>query len=392
MKIEKYDATFVGNGVTAPSMFYEYYKNGNGKYLLLVEPDENRAAITKGVKTANLIVPKQPKLHNRFSAVYQETTALVRSSEIKLKEFLGYSHAYIGKSNTGIRIGSEDEMEILRKLGISKTTDKETVDAGLAFAKRYLGTGINKDCVFPYNEHTWDAQAYLKKYAELTNVPDRKSVKEVKFYSSEKDVLIEVVHFDGTTELVATEKLFVCKGVGNIEFENTIIFQLKRQGDQYHDHGISLNMDFNIVTYYKSFYPSAEIYPLKLSSIIIPETGICFTNEQNNNYSLLYDTNSHLKPADSFDVNKLTEKMPLTRDQLQQSYPSLNAFPIKEHMCTMTLHPKATGDGYKRHFNFIHSQSVCRNIHYVNLPYFTVIRTALEALPKNTNDFIWKRK
>lgn len=382
--MKQFDAIFLGNGATAPALLYHFLKQSNwkGKFLLINERKSPMGAIAKGVKVVNPIVPKMRRIRNRQLEDYKQIALMVRASETYLKELYESSPLFRGDSDTGFRLCRDlEEFETLQELkGIAKKQDHRMIDSVANFSMQSFGDTINKNLLFPYSEKIWNISIYHAIMASKINDKHIKLAESVEFEKTDSDGITMLVKYpDNKDQRFKASKIFVCKGIGNIEFERDVKLKISNDEERY--------LSFEILKYYKCIYPSVGLIPSNLSSIFLPQRGLCITNEQNNQLSYLHNTNNTICPLNSFDASSLTEDLQAERNTLRNQYPLLSQNCLDDFMCAMTVDSAAYSDNYEKHFQFVRSNSILPHIHYINLPYFTVIGTALTYLP-TLKDFI----
>jgi hypothetical protein len=380
--MDKFDAVFLGNGATAVAVMYHYWKksNGEGKYLLIAEAGDPQGALLKGVKTVNLIVPKLPELYAAKRDKYQTIVTSLRGAASSLEQIFEARPAYSNGSATGFRVcRSKEELHILQSLqGTGGSTDDSLAEAAADFVARAMGHKIDKDMLFPYEERIWDVDSYIEMMADKLPVQLMWDAEKVYVEENENGIQLEVEFEKRKNEKILAAKLVVCKGVGNIPFENDL--RSKSTGSRN-------TIGFRILPFSKLFYEGPEEMPASVSSIMLPANGVCVTKERASAHSLLYNTNVTPVHPGNLDIKTLAYDAGLVHKQLREAYPSLPVNFSQACSCAMTVDPLAYSADVSRHFQFVKWASVVQNIHYLNLPYFTVIRTALQYLPDRLSDF-----
>jgi hypothetical protein len=382
--MKSYDCVFLGNGATAIAVMNHYEgKPFKGKHLLITEPGDPQGAIYKGVKTVNLIVTKQPTIMKSVSAQakYQSVITMLRSSEALLESTYTRFPAFQGSSDTGYRLcQSMEEFKVLQNLQQTGNKIDDSLDLAVVdFISKTMGHSIEKNKLFSYRERVWNVTDYINDKTD--GIPQNKiwNAKQVELEESKGGGISLTVQLeDDSTETIFAKKVIVCKGAGNIQFEKNIIAQLEQRFSE---------MPLRILQFTKLIYEGNEQMPASVSSIMLPETGICVTNEAVNAYSLLYNTNASFITPNEFDTDFYNNKAQNFPKELREKYTALPERCSHILNCAMTIDPLAYSPDYTLHFKFIKSSSVLSNVYYLNLPYFSVIETALQNLPPHTKDF-----
>jgi hypothetical protein len=381
--MEKFDVIFLGGGPTSAAVFDHYARKMafNNKSILLLENECPEGAITKGAKVINSITPKLPVIRHGDIDHYREIEALLKSSEKYFTKLFDRASPFSGSYELGVRCCiTDEEYDILQMLKGSCTTDDlHKVHLTAEFLRTTCPKDFKPGRMFPYREKLWDSNTYQGIIISNINTRLVRTVEKVLYsYSNGDNIILKIMFTGGIWQEISTTQLFVCKGIGNINFEK----QVRKQETSWKN-----TFKFSVLPYYKRIYKPQVSMPEFLSSIFIPSSGICITNERNNLQSLLHDTNAIFCAPDKFDVLTAESELPEARKRLLEKMPDLPALFEREFICPMTLDPKAYRGNPEKHFEFIVSPSVNKNIHYLNLPYFTVIGTALQQLPNNLNDF-----
>lgn len=380
--MEKFDSVFLGGGPAGPSIFDHYARKmkKTEKYILLTESTVPEGAITKGAKVVNQIIPKLPLIRGSDIETYREIAYLVKGSEIKLELLYQRAKAFAEHSEIGIRYcRNEEEFDVLKSIEeYVRKPDADLHESAAQFLEKNLGHKIDLNKLFSYGEKVWNVNQYMKILISKINPELILPVKQAQYdNTSGEGIILELTMKDGSIKKISTQKLFVCKGIGNIEFEKNVKSKESSKTD---------TLNLGILKYYKCIYKPQNIIPKALSSIVLPEHGICITNEQNDLHSLLYDINSKSCPARRFNIELLPKDLTDAREKLTQTYPKLPTAFEREFMCTMAIDSRAYTVDHTKHFKFVISSSVVDKIHYINLPYFTVIGAALNDLPDNLKD------
>ena len=375
------DITFLGGGPTGPTVIDHYLKDGRTKnYLLITEEEDPRGAVNKGVKVVNPIVTKLPNITRNQCAKYEETLRLIRAAEARLESIFRRTNAYTGASELAFRYCRDpEELDILNGMPeFCSEVDDGLLSSTKEFIEKCLGSPIDVGLLFAYKERVWNVTEYMR--IIMARIPGLMKVaaKRVEFDSQTSEGTFLVIHHvNGSTETVFTRKLIVCKGIGNINFENQIMEKTALSEKSF---------NFKVLEFSKFIYNRREQMPNLVTSIMIPGYGICVTNEQEQKHSLLYDTNTNLSFANRYDPRRMSDDITPIREKLNKLHPGLPQSCVEQFRCAMTVDSRAYTDDVEKHFQFVISPSVLKNVQYVNLPYFTVIGLAINYLPKNIND------
>jgi len=379
--MENFDAVILGNGATAVAVMQHYCTRPDAdvRLLLISEAEDPTGAIFKGVKTVNMIVPKLPELTPRNLQGYQSMVNLLRGATGHLEQIFADNPPYAGQCETGYRVcRSLQELEILQSLqgtgsAVNDALALETID----FVANALGYRIDQNLLFPYEERIWDVERYVDIMADKIPPSRLWDAQKINVEQTEEGIVLEVRFEKGELRKIRTKKLLVCKGSGNIQFETQLRSKVKETTAQ---------LRFKILPFSKLFYDGPGMMPELVSSVMMPLDGVCITNEKRR-HSLLFNTNSQPLTATSQNLGAMVRDHHVIHQQLRGAFPALPASYCQAFDCTMTVDPQAYGSDFDRHFQLVRSASVVPGVHYLNLPYFTVIATAVHKLPHNLNDF-----
>jgi hypothetical protein len=381
--MESFDAVFLGNGATAVAVMNHYLKKNNGvkNYLLVAEASDPEGAFLKGVKTVNLIVPKLPNIKADSSSIanYQSIITTLRGAAASLENVFDGRAAYSGKYEKGFRVcRSKTEIEILKALqGVGAHADDSMISEVGDFIEQAMGQKVDKTMLFPYDEKIWDVSGFVNLMTDRIPAQMIWDAEKVTVTAIENGINLTVTLENGEISVINARKLIVCKGAGNIKFENELRLKTLQP---------PAPMNFKVLPFAKIFYDGPTLMPSTVSSIMMPECGVCVTNEQANIHSLLYDTNTNPISTNSIDIGNLNINPLTIHEKLRSNYPRLPDNYSRAFNCAMTVDPRAYGSDFSRHFQFVTSSSAIKNIHYLNLPYFTVISAALQHLPDQLTD------
>lgn len=376
-----FDFIVLGGGPSALSVF-EHIKRNNKetKGLMIVENYSEEGAYSKGAKSVNSIITKLPFLRQSSLHIYHRTIQMKKASEILLKEIYDTHHCYMGKSNIGFRYcRSKEEYITLQSIKDFFYNSGTTVtDLTANFLNDYNIKNINKELLFPFEERVWDIKLFREIFLDKIGLNSIWLAQKVQYIGSAGSIIhLSVCNADGKVETISVNKLIVCKGVGNLYFEDEVKLVESVDSLDY--------MAFKLLKYYKCIYKPKIILPKVVTSITIPEEGIYFTNEQAEELSILYNLNSPFSPTNTITKEIIENEKSALSDYVFRKYPLVSANLIRDFMCHMTVDANAHRGDIEKHFQFIISNSVSKNIRYINLPYFSVIATALNYLSFDLN-------
>lgn len=379
--MDHFDFAVLGAGPTALTVFNHLKWNNKGvKGVLIVEKDSEEGAFSKGVKSANSIIPKLPSLRQTSIEICYQTIKMKKISEILLKEMYDSYPCYIGKSNIGFRYcRSKEEFFKLQSIkNFFSNSGAGITDLTANFLKNQNIKNVNKELLFPFEEHVWDVNLFRNLFLAKIGEDSIWTAQKVQYIGS-KDSLAHLSIYDvnGDVKKISVGKVIVCKGVGNICFEDEVKLVESL--------GVANQMTFQVLKYYKCIYKPEIILPETITSITIPDDGIYFTNEQAQELSILYNLNSGL--CSNYGCNKdlLEKDKDILSKYVFDKYPSISANLIRDFMCQMVVDANAYQGDVEKHFRFIISKSVNSNIRYINLPYFSVVAAALNNLSFDLN-------
>lgn len=376
----EYDLVILGSGPTGLTLLDHFSrKNRHAKCLLISLNEAEQGAYSKGVKVVNPVISKLPQLRLKDIGKYEEIVKMKQLSEILLKEQFRPASAYLGDSCCGLRYcTSGQEFETLRSVkNFFRNAEISVTNYTASFLKEHLGKIIDKNLLFPYEEHLWDINKYIDIFLAKNGESLVSSADRVTYDGNSGSNVKLIVEIEGNRKVIFAGKLIVCLGIGNIDFERSIKI---RQSNT------NATTGYKVLAYYKRIYSHRQNLPQRLSSIIIPGDGICVTNELVGRNSIMYNTNSGFCAIDNFSQSFLNTELSNSRETISKLYPII---PREEHddfMCSMLVDPEAYHNSPERHFRFIISHSVDENIRYFNLPYFTAIAMAAHSLPVSLND------
>lgn len=382
--MEEVDYLIIG-GPSGPTSLAiaDYIRSGlpyNNTYALVIENSSPLGAAVKGVKTVNHIYTRLPFVLPQHINKYEEIRDHIKYAEILLKELYSSSIAFLGKSLCGLRLCRNlTEIEILEKLqGANKGWMDLLYKPVANFIRYNLGIDIDRKKMFVYAEKVWNIRHLIELYISK-NYNNIREAKNVNFIDVGQDkVKIELIKEDGRVQQIHAKTVLVCKGMGNIEFEASI--QNKLGVSSYNPFG------FQALEFYKSIFQTDLPMPEELSSVFFPEKSICITNEQEQKHGVLYDVNGNPISVGKLAADSSIDILQDKKKKLCDLHPSMKKENVNEFLCSMPFDSQAHKENPAKHFEFIVTQSVIKNIRYYNLTYFTAIAAAIQKLPTNLND------
>jgi hypothetical protein len=379
--IREYDCAIYGGGPTGLSVMEKCgLDSSNGKVAFLHEINGPIGAYAKGVKSVNPIVPKLPRINSAKADMYDYITRRAADSEKALLREYANTYPFTGKSETSFRVVERQaELELLNNLSaIKQKTDISLSKATADFAGGMLGSPLDATQLFTYRERIWDLKSYDRLMRrKLAGLPIE-FVQRVSFIEENNGLLLEIVDAAGDKTYLKTKKLVVCRGIGNINFENHVANKLSATAGHF---------NFGVLDLCKFIYQDVPAMPDGVSSIMMPQQKICITNEALGRHSILFNTAANLQSTAGFDPGCLDSGLAAINEQMRTLHPALPAGYAQALRCAMTLNEAAFTNQPDLHFEFLISPSAVDHIHYVNLPYFTVIRMAMASLPSQIIDF-----
>lgn len=370
-----YDFIILGDGPSAVSVMDHYHKRNPSLNGLLIDIRSNEiGAYRKGVKVVNPIIPKLPNLKLKDISNYVEILSMSKISEILLKEEYNSTTAYLGNSSIGVRFcKNHEEYELLKSLpnlfdesGFSITKDTT------AMVENLTGQSLNGNLILPYTEHQWNVLAYKKIISDRIPLNKTLVAENIQYCGHNSSGVELAATINGNIRTLICTKLISCLGTGNIRFEKKVV--------QYRENDESI-FTFKILHYYKRVYPNKFFMPQELSSVIVPASGICITNELQSQQSVMYDTNAGFSATTEYDNDFLQDMLLNYRTNVSLNFPMISHHGFSDFICTMPVDPTSYRQNPQNHFRFIISKSSDPSITYLNLPYFSAIKMAINNLP-----------
>lgn len=354
--------------------------SGHGLIITQSVKKDKEGATTKGVKTVNQITPKLPYISRNNIEVYEKTLDLAKNSEARLSQLFEGTDAYLDNSKMGIRYcRNADEVEILESVYKTGNTISQTIVSEINdFIKSNVCHQCNADNLFFYKERVWNVSGYMERLIAKIPTICSHQCNNITVVDACTKLTLEIENIDGQKKTITTDKLIVCLGLGNIDFENSIQRMI--------DYKMEDIFTFRILPFYKSIYSGQSPIPPTISSIFMPGHNVCVTNEQNSNHGVLYNTNNRAVTINQWEEMLVRDRIVENRELLNQQLALDTSKLLKEFICDMTIDSTAFNSPEK-HFEFVMSKSCIPQIHYVNLPYFTSIGSAINNLPKKIIDF-----
>ncbi len=379
--MKQFDAIILGDGPAALSVADKYIQQGgNGNVILLNEiAPLVRGAYSKGVKSLNPIVTKLPLITEANIDNYKYITQRIKDAESAMAKIYKTTYAFQGMASIGYRCcNSKLEYDILCSLtGLSRGNDSTLDKSAAKFVSDSLGYTCEDLRLFGCHEKIWNTRGYLQIMAERIPRKFVQYVKDVNFCEENDGIVLQVTGVDGETEYIKSDQLIVCKGLGNINFEEQVRSIVSCPAKVF---------GFEVLDLAKFIHKSLLKMPEKISSIIVPKQKVCLTNEAPDRYSILYDTNAQLIPVNKYNPLDEANVLCSISEKLVKFNPAIPTTPYESFRCAMTLNHAAYTDKPNLHFEFLKSESVVENIHYLNLPYFTVVQAASVSLPTKLID------
>lgn len=374
--MKKYYVVVLGGsgGPSALAVANHYKQKVKGPCILITEEGQRIGAYKRGTKFVNQVTPKLVALNGKSMKLYDDVSDLVNENQRWLERVFAGTSAYTGKCTTGMRVCcSHDELEVLQATKIPRVDLSDNLYQSTAdFVKKNFGEELIREKIFSYTEKAWNVDGFLERYlVKFRSGEDWWPCKKVSYAGTTSDgsIILEITNINGTKEKIIAEIVLSCKGMGNVEFEAEV---RKFQGKT-----TEVTSGFRALPYYKSINRSSTgvSMPSDISSIFMPEQGICLTNELNERHGLLFDTNSEITPV-AIDLAGMNDDGPV-QTALAEKYPSLLQNQDDHFMCPMPVN----SGGLRKYFEFIITESINKNIKHINLTYFTGIGTAIKSLP-----------
>lgn len=379
--MEHFDFAVLGAGPTALTVFDHLARNNKGvKGVIVIEKDSEEGAFSKGVKVANPIIPKLPSLRQTSVEICHQTIEMKKVSEILLKEMYSSHPCYMGKSAIGFRYcRNREEYVTLQSIKeFFSNSGASITDLTVDFLKKQYIENVNKELLFPFEEHVWDVNIFRDIFLAKIGEESMWATQKVEYLGSTGSLShLSIYDINGDVKKISVGKLIVCKGVGNICFEDEVKLV--------EELGTTNSMAFHVLKYYKCIYKPLIILPEAITSITIPHEGVYFTNEQAQELSVLYNLNSGFSSNSVCNKDLLENDKSILSKHVFEKYPSIPGNLIRDFMCQMVVDASAYQGDFEKHFRFIISKSVNSNIRYINLPYFSVVATALNHLSFDLN-------